>query len=178
MFSKNVATESPALDLPALLECLLFVAGRPLKVKELARVLSTPANVIRVAIDDLDSRSAGHGLMVQRFGDQVQLATHPEAGSLVQRFLGAEARSPLTRAVLETLAIIAYRQPVTRSEIEAVRGVSCDRSISQLLSRSLIEVTGRRDSPGRPYIYVTSLEFLETFGLQSLEDLPPFGDHP
>ncbi|MAG35267.1 MAG: SMC-Scp complex subunit ScpB [Dehalococcoidia bacterium] len=165
--------QAPVLDLPALVECLLFVAGRPLSVGELALALSTPAAAVRTAVEELDARSNGRGLMVQRFGDQLQLVTHPAASGLVQRFLGTEARSPLTKAALETLAIIAYRQPVTRAEIEAVRGVNCDRPLAQLLSRALIEVTGRRDTPGRPYIYATTLEFLETFGLRSLEELPP-----
>ena len=166
-------TQAPTLGLAALVECLLFVAGRPLAVNELGRVLATPAAAIRAAIEELAAHDNGRGLMVQRFGDRVQLVTHPAASSLVQRFLGTEKRSPLRKAELETLALIAYRQPVTRAELEAVRGVSCDRPLAQLLARSLIEVTGRRETPGRPYIYATTLEFLETFGLRSLEELPP-----
>ncbi len=183
MAGKDVSTDhdedrAPALGLSALVECLLFVAGRPLAVNELGCALSTPAAAIRAAIEELAARGNGYGLMVQRFGDRVQLVTHPAASSLVQRFLGLEARSPLTKAELETLAVIAYRQPVTRAELEAIRGVSCDRPLAQLLSRSLIGVTGRRETPGRPYIYATTLEFLETFGLRSLEELPSIDADP
>ncbi len=161
MSTEQDNTQAPALGLAALVECLLFVAGRPLAVNELVRALSTPAAAIHAAIEELGARGNGHGLLAQRFGDRVQLVTHPAASSLVQRFLGAETRSPLRKA-----------------ELEAVRGVSCDRPLAQLLARSLIEVTGRRETPGRPYIYATTLEFLETFGLCSLKELLPIeSDH-
>ena len=157
----------------ALIECLLFVAGRPLAVRELARALQAPRGAVEAAIAELATRGAGRGLIVQRLGDQVQLVTHPAASSLVQRFLGQEVEAGLSTATLETAAVIAYQQPITRADIEAVRGTSCERPLAQLMARSLIRVLSRRQSPGRPFEYGTTFEFLQAFGLRSLDDLPP-----
>src|SRR5262249_39788053 len=113
------------------------------------------------------------GLSLQRFRDKVQLTTSPSAAARVERFLGLAAATPLSRAALETLAIVAYQQPVTRPQIEAVRGVNSDSVIKHLLSKGLIEESGRAEGPGRPVLYTTTSEFMQHFGIASLGDLPP-----
>jgi segregation and condensation protein B len=113
------------------------------------------------------------GLSLQRFRDRVQLTTAPAAAALVERFLGLAASSPLSRAALEALAIVAYQQPVTRPQIEAVRGVNSDSVIKNLLTKGLIEESGRAEGPGRPVLYSTTTEFMQHFGLTALSDLPP-----
>ncbi len=156
----------------AQLEALLFVAEKPLNRREIA----TLAGVDRAAVDerlgDLEVSLAGHGIRLLVVGERVELATAPEAGALVARYMGVEAVR-LSPAALETLAIIAYRQPVTRAAIERVRGVDSDYSVRALLHRRLITEQGRSEAPGRPILYGTGFEFLERFGLTSLDDLPP-----
>ncbi len=112
---------------------------------------------------------------MQRHRDHVQLATAPRFASHIRRFLGLEREARLSSAALETVAIVAYQQPVTRSTIEAVRGVDSTGVLATLLSRGLIETGGRADSPGMPYQYVTTPAFLQHFGLSTIEDLPPLG---
>lgn len=154
------------------LEALLFVAERPLSRREIA----TLAGVDRVTVDerlgDLEVALAGRGVRLILAGDRVELATAPEAGALVARYVGADAVR-LSPAALETLAIVAYRQPVTRAAIERIRGVDSDYTVRALLHRRLIVEQGRSEAPGRPIIYGTGFEFLERFGLASLDDLPP-----
>jgi len=115
----------------------------------------------------------GRGIRVQRHRQRVRFVTAPEAASVVRAFLGLEAKVRLSRAALETLAIIAYRQPITRPEIDAIRGVSSDGVVRSLLEKGLIEEVGRAQAPGRPILYGTTPRFLELVGLTSLEDLPP-----
>ena len=112
------------------------------------------------------------GIRLVLSGDRVELATAPEAGALIARYVGADAIR-LSPASLETLAIVAYRQPVTRSAVERIRGVDSDYTIRTLLHRRLVVELGRSDSPGRPFLYGTGFEFLERFGMSSLEELPP-----
>ena len=111
-------------------------------------------------------------MRLQRSGNRVQLVTAPELAPSVERFLGLEARARLSRAALETLAIIAYRQPITRPKIESIRGVGSDSVLRTLLSVGLIEEVGRAPTVGRPILYSTTFEFLQHFGLRSLEELP------
>lgn len=129
-------------------------------------------------MDALAVQLADRGIRLQRHGDQVQLVTAPEAAAAVERFLGLEGAVRLSSAALETLAVIAYRQPVTRAQIEQVRGVSADRAIATLLAHGLIEEVGRLETVGRPALFGTTVEFLEHFGLQSLADLPPLPEEP
>lgn len=129
-------------------------------------------------MDALAVQLADRGIRLQRHGDQVQLVTAPEAAPAVERFLGLEGAVRLSSAALETLAVIAYRQPVTRAQIEQVRGVSADRAIATLLAHGLIEEVGRLETVGRPALFGTTVEFLEHFGLQSLADLPPLPEEP
>ena len=155
----------------AALEALLFVAERPLSRRE----ISTLAGVDRADVDarlgDLEVSLRARGICLLIDGDRVELATAPEGGALVARYVGADAVR-LSPASMETLAIVAYRQPVTKSAIERVRGVDSDYTIRTLLHRRLVVELGRSDAPGRPFLYGTGFEFLERFGLTSLDELP------
>jgi segregation and condensation protein B len=161
----------------ARLEALLFVAAGAVPLTQLATALDLPLRVVENHIEILEARLASdsypHGLRLQRNHGRVQITTSPDAAADVERFLGLEATSKLSRAALETLAIIAYQQPVTRPEIDAVRGVSSDGVLKSLLSKGLIQEVGRAERPGRPIIYTTTSDFLQYFGLNSLEELPP-----
>ena len=161
----------------ARIEALLFVAAGGVLPVQLATALDLPLREVEKHLERLESRLASmdqpNGLRIQRHHGRVQLTTAPEAAGDVERFLGLEASSKLSRAALETLAIIAYQQPVTRPEIDAVRGVSSDGVLKSLLSKGLIQEIGRADRPGRPIIYATTSDFLQYFGLNSLEELPP-----
>ncbi len=166
-------SDNGALSIEAQVESLLFVAEGPVSIERLAEALETTPACVEEALSRLEAAYAGHGLRLQRAGNRVQLTTAPEAASRIERFLGLEVRTRLSQAALETLAIIAYRQPITRSEIEAIRGVNSDSVLRTLLSAGLIEETGRAVTPGRPILYGTTFEFLQYFGLSSLEELPP-----
>lgn len=162
----------------ALVESLLFVADAPVSVSRLAEALEATPGQIEQALNELEATYPGRGLRLQRLGNRVQLITAPEAAAAVERFLGLEARTHLSRAALETLAIIAYRQPISRPEIEAIRGVNSDSVLRTLLSVGLIEEVGRAQTVGRPILYGTTFEFLQYFGLRSLDELPPLERPP
>ena len=155
----------------ALLEALLFVAERPLARREIAQLAGADAATVDELLGDLEVELATRGIRLLAAGDRVALATAPEAGSLVARYTGAEG-ARLTPAALETLAIVAYRQPVTRAVVERIRGVDSDYVLRSLLHRRLVAEQGRSDAPGRPILYGTSFEFLERFGITSLDELP------
>jgi segregation and condensation protein B len=165
----------PALELSleAAIESLLFVADGPVPASRLAEALEVKPHEVEAALEALSARYRERGLSLQRIRDKVQLTTAPAAAEWVQRFLGLAASAPLSKAALETLAIIAYQQPVTRPQIESVRGVNSDSVIKNLLAKGLIEEAGRTEGPGRPVLYNTTPEFLQHFGLTSLTDLPP-----
>ena len=165
--SSESAPELTTLEL----EALLFVAERPLTRREIASLAGVDAASVDARLGDLQVDLADRGIRLLAAGDRVALATAPEAGSLISRYVGAEGVR-LTPAALETLAIVAYRQPVTRAAIERIRGVDSDYVLRSLLHRRLITEQGRSDAPGRPILYGTSFEFLERFGLTSLDDLP------
>jgi segregation and condensation protein B len=161
------------LDLTALMESLLFVADEPVSVGRLAEALETTVGETERALRELKENFQGRGLRLERAGSRVQMVTAPEAAYPVERFLGLAERRRLSPAALETLAIIAYRQPVSRPEIESVRGVNCDSVLRTLLTAGLIEEVGRAATVGRPILYGTTFSFLQHFGLSRLEDLPP-----
>ncbi|OGO32165.1 MAG: SMC-Scp complex subunit ScpB [Chloroflexi bacterium RBG_16_54_18] len=166
------------LSLTALLEALLFVAPMPVTPAQLAVALERPLNDIENGLKELEDRYASsqqseHGLRLQRHRGRVQLTTAPQAAPFIERMLGLEASSRLSRAALETLAIVMYRQPATRPQIDSIRGVNSDGVLKSLLSKGLIQEIGRNESPGRPILYGTTAEFLQYFGLFSLADLPP-----
>lgn len=168
-----------SLSLKASLEALLFVAPGPVTLLQLAAALDKPATMVEEALLKLDQEfRENRGLRLQWHQGKVQLTTSPEMADLVERFLGLEASSRLSRAALEALAIIAYQQPVTRPQIDEIRGVNSDGVIKSLLSKGLIQDVGRAESPGRPILYGVTAEFLQHFGLASIEELPPLNLEP
>lgn len=153
------------------LEALLFIADKPLSRREIAALAGVDRSTVDERLGDLEVSLRARGLRLLSVGDRVELVTAPEAGALVARYVGADAVR-LSPASLEALAIIAYRQPVTKAAVERVRGVDSDYTIRSLLHRRLIVELGRSNAPGRPILYGTAFEFLERFGLESLDDLP------
>ena len=160
------------LSLTARVESLLFVAEEPVSPHRLAEALEATPQQIEEALDALVNYYEGSGLRLQRVHGRVQLTTAPEAAPYVERFLGLEARIYISQAALEALAIVAYRQPITRPEIETIRGVGSDSVLRTLLSAGLVDRVGRADAVGRPFLYGTTAEFLQHFGLQDLDELP------
>jgi len=157
------------------LEALLFIATVPLPVTQIAEVMKISASEADALIKQLaHNYTDGRGLAIQWHGGRCQLTTNPDFAMDVENFLGLELSSKLTKPAIETLAIIAYRQPITRPGIEAIRGVSSDGVIKSLLSKGLIQEVGRADGPGRPILFSTTGEFLQHFGLNSIDQLPPF----
>jgi segregation and condensation protein B len=161
------------LPLSVQLEALLFVAAEPVTTAQLAAALDVSPSVVERALHELDAQLASRGLRLQRHAGRVQLTTAPQLAELIERFLGLESTTHLSRAALETLAIIAYQQPVTRPQIDAIRGVNSDSMMKSLLSKGLILESGRADGPGRPILYSTTPEFLQHFGLNSILEMPP-----
>ncbi|CAG1005504.1 Segregation and condensation protein B [Anaerolineales bacterium] len=161
------------LSLAAKIEAMLFVSAEPVPVAQLATALDVTASVIERGLKELDEALFGRGLRLQRNAGRVQLTTAPELAQLVELFLGLEATTHLSRAALETLAIIAYQQPCTRPQVDSIRGVNSDAMMKSLLSKGLIQESGRTDGPGRPILYSTTPEFLQHFGLSSIIELPP-----
>lgn len=161
------------LTMTARVESLLFVADAPVSIGRLAKSLQVTAGQVERALAELETVYTRRGLRLQRAGSRVQIVTTPEAAADVERFLGLEVRTTLSRAALETLGIVAYRQPITRPEIEAIRGVNSDSVLRTLLRAGVIEEVGRAPTVGRPVLYGTTFEFLQHFGLQRLDELPP-----
>ena len=160
--------------LPCAVEAILFVAGEPVSVSDLAHALDMTVSELNPVLDEMKAAydRGARGLRLNRFGMSVQLATRPDYAPYIERLLQPVQKQSLTQAAMETLSIIAYRQPVTKTEIEAVRGVKCDYSVTSLLNKDLIEEVGRRESLGRPILYGTTEAFLSHFGIETLDDLP------
>jgi segregation and condensation protein B len=156
----------------ALIESLLFVADQPIEIRDLAKALEVETGEVEHALEALNEQYKTRGIRLQRRRDQVQLVSAPEAGPTIERFLGLERSGKLSVAALETLSIVAYRQPVTRIQIEAIRGVRSDGVLRSLVRRGLIEAVGRAETVGRPILFGTTFEFLQQFGLEGLGDLP------
>ena len=161
-------------ELAHVIEAILFVAGEPVNVKDMQRALDVTEDETRQAIDALDSDYSFHrrGITLKRFGEHIQLSTRAEYAPYVERLLQPIQKQSLSQSALETLAIVAYRQPVTKLEMEAVRGVKCDYSVQSLVNKGLIEEVGRKEALGRPILYGTTDKFLSHFGLRTLDDLP------
>ena len=169
----DVDTAPPAEQLSeSQLEALLFVAERPLSRREIATLSGVDRATVDERLGDLEVSLAARGIRLVLSGDKVELVTAPDAGALIARYVGADAVR-LSPASLETLAIVAYRQPVTKAAVERIRGVDSDYTIRSLLHRRLVVELGRSEGPGRPYLYGTGFDFLERFGLTSLEEMPP-----
>lgn len=164
---------TPGFPLCSLVESLLFVASEPVSIEQLASALEVPSEQVEEAVGALAQDCSGRGVRLQQRGRRVQMVTAPEASDPVRRFLGLELSGKLSPAAMETLAIVAYRQPLTRADVEAIRGVNSDSTIRTLLNRGLIEEQGRLDQAGRPILFGTTFDFLQQFGLTSLDQLPP-----
>lgn len=161
-------------ELEARLEALLFAAPGPVSAQQLADALQIQVQVVETGLRSLETQynEGARGLRLQHHHARLQLTTAPEAAQDVERLLGLDMTSRLSRAALETLAIIAYQQPVTRPQVDAVRGVNSDGVMKSLLSKGLVQEVGRADAPGRPILYSTTPDFLQYFGLSSIEELP------
>ncbi len=161
-------------ELSKILEAILFVAGEPLQIAALATALEVTELEISAAADELASDYDYHrrGICLKRFGTHIQLSTRADYAPQIEKLLQPIQKQSLSQAALETLAVVAYKQPVTRLDIEAVRGVKCDYSVQSLVNKGLIEEVGRKEALGRPILYGTTDAFLSHFGLASLEDLP------
>ena len=165
-------------NLKGKIEAILFVAGEPILISDLARALSLEAGkmnrLLRELKDEYDFQQRGFSL--QMYGKHVQLTTRAMYAEDIVHLLQPVQRQTLSQAVMETLAVVAYRQPVTKAEVEAIRGVKCDYSIQSLVNKELICEVGRKEALGRPILYGTTDKFLQHFGLQSLSDLPPMSE--
>lgn len=168
----GVSNQQLPYPLPVMVESLLFVASEPVPVTQIAEALEVKVAEVEQALAELNAEIVARGVRVQRKGDKVQLTTQPECAPYVEKFLGLDLTTRLSKPALETLAIIAYQQPVTRAQIEHVRGVNCDAVLATLLNRGLIEELGRLETAGRPIQYGTTFAFLQHFGLRGLEDMP------
>ena len=164
----------PDERLAGILEAILFVTGEAVNPADIAASLELPEDEIIGALDALEARylEDSSGLSVKRFGDKAQLTTKAEFAPYIERVLQPIQRQSLSQSALETLSIIAYKQPVTRMEIEAIRGVGSDYAIQSLVSKRMVKEVGRRDTLGRPILYGTTVQFLSHFGLRSLKELP------
>ena len=159
-------------DLAAALEAVLFTLNRAVTVLELQDILQSPLPDIEAAIASLTETLAGRGLFLQRHQDQLQLVTDPAQADVVRRVLRPEYPSRLSPAAYETLAIVAFQQPVTKSRVEEIRGVNCDSVLANLELRNLVAEVGRAPGPGQAKLYGTTMRFLQVVGLESLEQLP------
>jgi segregation and condensation protein B len=162
------------LPIEASIEGLLFAASDPVSVSQLAEVLGKSPQDVEAAIKRLEETYQQRGLSLLRHTGKIQLTTSPKIALQVEKFLGLEASAKLSRAALECLAIVAYRQPITRPGIDSIRGVNSDGALKSLLSKGLAQEVGRAEGPGRPILYGTTVDFLQHFGLPSLEALPPY----
>ncbi len=167
-------TQTDDRQLAAAIESLLFVSGRPLERAELRKLLDIDDPHLQRSLQTLEREliEQERGVRLQRMGEQVQLVTAPENARYVAALLGLPMTAKLTTAAMETLAVIAYRQPITRSQIEAVRGVNSDRALASLIQHGLVAEVGRAQTVGRPALFAPTSEFLQQFGLTSLEQLP------
>ena len=157
------------------IEGILFAAGEPVKAAKLAVVLDTDVETVKRAVDELKSEynEDKRGFNIIDIMDGYQICSRPEYYAYIQEILGEQRNQPLSNAAMEALAIIAYKQPITRGQIEHIRGVNSDGCVNRLYERGLIDEAGRLDAPGRPILYVTTDTFLRCFGLTSPDELPP-----
>ncbi len=161
------------LSLGARVEALLFVAPEPITPHQISTVLDETVRAIKNTLDELDELYLKRGIQLQRHNGKIQLVSAPETAALIETYLELESTSPLSQAALETLSIIAYQQPVTRPQVDSIRGVNSDGVLRTLISKGLVDDVGRAEGPGRPILYSTTTDFLKYFGLSSLDELPP-----
>lgn len=156
------------------IEALLFIAASPISIQQISEALNLPSKEVEKYLEEIEFSFHDRGIALQRYGGKYQFTTAADCADDVERFLGLEISSRLSKAAVETMAIIAYRQPITRPAIDSIRGVSSDGVIKSLLSRGLIQEVGRADTPGRPILFSTTVDFLQHFGLNSIDELPPY----
>ena len=166
------AMEAAVERLRCPIEALLFVASESLTIKQIAKLAHATEMEVAAALQRIEADFADHGIVLREIAGGYRFASAPAAREVVEAYL-LPPKSNLSTPALETLAIVAYMQPVTKSEIESIRGVASDSVVSTLLDRNLVAEAGRKDVVGRPMLYKTTPEFLESFGLRSLDDLPP-----
>lgn len=169
----QTSERAEAKPIAQLIPPLLFVAEGPVSVEQLAKLLEVESEEIEQALSDVETWLSQGGLALQRHSNRLQIVTASQAAPYIERLLGLDLSNRLSPAALEVLAIIAYRQPITRAEIEAIRGVSSDSVIRSLTAKGLIGELGRLEQAGRPIVYGTTFEFLQYFGLGRVQDLPP-----
>ena len=170
----DIVPDSNDRNASARVEALLFVANLPVTASQIGEALNLPVKEVEAVLKELEELYQERGLSLQHYSDRFQLTTYAEYAQDVEKFLGLELTSRLSRAAIETMTIIAYRQPITRPAIESIRGVSSDGVMRSLLSRGLIQEVGRAEGPGRPILFSTTVDFLQHFGLNSLDELPPY----
>jgi segregation and condensation protein B len=156
----------------SILESILFVTDEPVTIAQVAETLQVKRSLARKAVRSLVQDYRERGLRIQYEGERVQMITAPQVAPYVERFLGLQFSGKLSMASLETLAMIAYQQPITRPQIEAIRGVNCQGVLKNLMARGLIEEVDRLNTVGHPIVYGTTFEFLQYFGLENLTELP------
>lgn len=157
-----------------ILESILLVAEKPVSARELSKASGAMLSDVQKSLAELIEEYKNHGIKIIKKGDYFSLVTDPENADAVAKFLNEELRHDLSEPALETLSIITYRQPVTRMDIEEIRGVSADQILRSLMIRGLISELGRKESPGRPILYGTTMEFLQYFGFENEKDIPKF----
>ena len=157
-----------------IIECLLFVAKEPLSLKELSKIIEQPADEIKVLIEELrdEYETRRRGIVIKEIASGFQLCTRPQFAPYIEKMYKPQGNYGLSKAALETLAIIAYKQPITRGEVEFIRGVKVDRAIASLMEKNLIKEVGRKEGPGRPVLFGTTNDFLRHFGLKDISELP------
>jgi segregation and condensation protein B len=163
-------------DISSAIEAILFSSNRPLKVRELQQATDSDRNEVEGALEKLREALEGRGVMLMRHHDEVHLATRPEHAAAVRRALRPEVSGRPSHAAYETLAIVAYQQPVSRARVEEVRGVNCESVLGNLELRDLVTEVGRGSGPGQPKLYGTTMRFLQVMGLESLDHLPTPAD--
>ncbi len=170
-FSETIDKQD--LNLSALVEAILFVSPEPITAAQISTLLDTSPREVKNALDELEKLYQGRGIRLQYHKNKIQITSAPEAAPILESMLELETTSTLSQAALETLSIIAYQQPITRPQVDSIRGVNSDGVLKTLLNKGLIDDVGRAEGPGRPILYSTTTEFLKYFGLSSYEELPP-----
>ncbi len=165
------------METGALLEAILFVAEEPLPASELAELLEVPRSQVEEELATMQAESAGRGVVLRQVADGWRMYTNPEARPYLERFATTARATRLSQAALETLAVVAYRQPVSRGQVAELRGVDSERALHTLERRGLVAEVGKAAGPGQALLYGTTMLFLEKMGVGSVEDLPPLADH-
>ncbi|CDF58182.1 SMC-Scp complex subunit ScpB [Thermobrachium celere] len=173
-FLRDLGLSENTDRIKGIIESVLFVVGDGIEIKELANIVEIDVKELKKILKDLseDYEKENRGLILVEYNNKVQLATKPEYSSYIKKIIKPESKQNLSQAAIETLAIIAYKQPITKVEIDEIRGVRSDRAINTLLERGLIKESGRLETTGRPILYCTTDEFLKYFGFKNINELP------